>query len=448
MLCSDRPIALTQYGRHEEDVMADESGTEDVYDGSLISVRVKTLAEPHGGTRRFEIVEHPDAVAIVALRDEAHDARDIEPLVALVRQERPAINKVTWEIPAGLIRSNERNDPEQAARRELFEETGYHAGAMRLLVREYPSPGFATEAISIYLAPGVRPSPGQSGPLDPTEIDDVRWLPLSAAQTLAARGEIEDGKTLLGLALTRETLSLVPTTPRGEAMPFDVTSPPFARGAPYRQDEASGGDATLKLENMLLEEFNYVSVTAYQAMEDRARLFNLYLLVIGIFGSGLAAIYQLSDRLRTYTQPLTAIALLVAGIAGVAFFLQLVRLRQAYLESLKAMNTIKEYYIEHFKDALPDPSKAFRWRLQTMPTGDKPGSLSSVVTHTVALLGSICFGGAAFVGNQLLVKDVPETSIAALGDFQPYIVGVVVAFVAFQLHAFYFRRELNSKRKR
>jgi 8-oxo-dGTP pyrophosphatase MutT (NUDIX family) len=424
MLCSDRPIALTQYGRHEEDVMADESGTEDVYDGSLISVRVKTLAEPHGGTRRFEIVEHPDAVAIVALRDEAHDARDIEPLVALVRQERPAINKVTWEIPAGLIRSNERNDPEQAARRELFEETGYHAGAMRLLVREYPSPGFATEAISIYLAPGVRPSPGQSGPLDPTEIDDVRWLPLSAAQTLAARGEIEDGKTLLGLALTRETLSLVPTTPRGEAMPFDVTSPPFARGAPYRQDEASGGDATLKLENMLLEEFNYVSVTAYQAMEDRARLFNLYLLVIGIF------------------------ALLVAGIAGVAFFLQLVRLRQAYLESLRAMNTIKEYYIEHFKDALPDPSKAFRWRLQTMPTGDKPGSLSSVVTHTVALLGSICFGGAAFVGNQLLVKDVPETSIAALGDFQPYIVGVVVAFVAFQLHAFYFRRELNSKRKR
>jgi len=101
--------------------MADESGTEDIYDGSLISVRVKTLPEPHGGTRRFEIVEHPDAVAIVALRDEARDAQHVEPLVALVRQERPAIDKVTWELPAGLIRVNERDDPEKAARRELFE---------------------------------------------------------------------------------------------------------------------------------------------------------------------------------------------------------------------------------------------------------------------------------------------------------------------------------------
>ena len=122
----------------------------------------------------------------------------------------------------------------------------------------------------------------------------MRWLPLSAALASAARGEIEDGKTLLGLALTREALSLAPITPRGEVMPFDVTSPPFARNAPYREDEASGAgaDATLKLENMLLEEFNYASVTAYQAMEDRARMFNLYLLVIGIFGSALGALYQ------------------------------------------------------------------------------------------------------------------------------------------------------------
>jgi ADP-ribose pyrophosphatase len=436
------------YGRSEEDAMADGSGTEDVYSGSLISVRVRTLPEPHGGTRRFEIVEHPNAVAIVALRDQARDAPDAEPLVALVRQQRPAIDKVTWELPAGLVRSNERGDPEKSARRELFEETGYYAGPLRLLAREYPSPGFSTEAISIYLAAGVHPSPGQSGPLDPTEIDDVRWLPFSAAQAAAARGEIEDGKTLLGLALARDALSLPPSTPRGEAMPFDVTTPPFSRAAPYREGEASGGDATLKLENMLLEEFNYASVTAYQAMEDRARLFNLYLLVIGIFGSGLAAIYQLSDRLRTYTQPLTAIALLVAGIAGVAFFLQLIRLRQAYLGSLKAMNTIKEYYIEHFKEALPEPGKAFLWRLETMPTGDRPGSLSSVVTHTVALLGSICFGGAAFVGNQLLVKDVPEASIAMLGDFQPYIVGTVAVIISYVLHTLYFRRELNSKRKR
>ncbi len=425
--------------------MADETGTEDVYDGTLISVRVKTLAEPHGGTRRFEIVEHPDAVAIVALRDEARDARDVEPLVALVRQERPAINKVTWEIPAGLIRSNEQDDPEKSARRELFEETGYHAGAMRLLAREYSSPGFATEAISIYLAPGVRPSPSQSGPLDPSEIAEVQWLPLSAAQTLAARGEIEDGKTLLGLALTREALSLAMTTPRGESMPFDVTSPPFARNAPYRDSEVAGGDASLKLENMLLEEFNYASVTAYQAMEDRARMFNLYLLVIGIFGSALGALYQFGG---TLTLPLAIIALIVAWVAGISFFIQLIRLRQAFLDSLRNMNTIKGYYIERFKDVLPDPSKVFRWRMETMPRGEHTGTVTYVVCHTVALLGSLCFAGAAFLGNDLLITRIPDAEVPQIAEFQSFIVAAVAFLLSYLIHSAYFQRTLNGKRQR
>lgn len=423
--------------------MADESGTEDVYDGELISVRVKTLAQPHGGTQRFEIVEHPDAVAIVALRDEARDDRNVEPLVALVRQERPAIDKSTWELPAGLIRSDERDDPEKAARRELYEETGYHAGIMRLLAREYSSPGFSTEAISVYLAPSVRPSPGQNGPLDPSEIPEVQWLPLSAAQTLATRGEIEDGKTLLGLALTREALSLAPTTPRGEVMPFDVTSPPFSRGAPYRSDEASGADSTLKLENMLLEEFNYASVTAYQAMEDRARMFNLYLLVIGIFGSALGALYQFGGAL---TRPLAIIALVVAWVAGISFFVQLIRLRQAFLDSLRNMNTIKGYYIERFKDVLPDPAKAFRWRMETMPRGEHTGTVTYVVCHTVAFLGSLCFAGAAFLGNDFLVARVPEAALPQLAGFQSFIVAAVAFLLSYLLHGNYFQRTLNNKR--
>ncbi len=424
----------------------DGSGSEDVYKGSLISVRVRTLPEPHGGTRRFEIVEHPDAVAIVALREEARDAPNAEPLVALVRQERPAINKVTWELPAGLIRSNEREDPEKAARRELFEETGYHAGTMRLLAREYSSPGFATEAIWIYLAPGVRPTPGQDGPVDQTEIADVRWLPLSAALTAVVRGEIEDGKTLLGLTLAREALSLAPTAQRGDAtMPFDVTSPPFARSAPYREDESTGADATLKLENMLLEEFNYASVTAYQAMEDRARMFNLYLLVIGIFGSALGALYQFGGAL---TQPLAIIALVVAWVAGISFFVQLIRLRQAFLDSLKNMNTIKGYYIERFKDVLPDPSKAFRWRMETMPRGEHTGTVTYVVCHTVALLGSLCLAGAAFLGNDFLVARVPEAAIPQLGGFQSYVAAVVAFLLSYFIHAIYFQRTLNGKRAR
>ncbi|HEX5547060.1 MAG TPA: hypothetical protein VFX24_06585, partial [Ktedonobacterales bacterium] len=79
-------------------------------------------------------------------------------------------------------------------------------------------------------------------------------------------------------------------------MPMDPTNPPAQRSAPFRESVASssgGNDSGLKIENMLLEEFNYASTTAYQAMEDRARMFNMYLLVVGILGSAFGAIYPL-----------------------------------------------------------------------------------------------------------------------------------------------------------
>ncbi len=73
-------------------------------------------------------------------------------------------------------------------------------------------------------------------------------------------------------------------------MPRETTNLPHARSAPYRSSESDTGnklDATLKLENMLLEEFNYASLTAYQSMEDRTRMFNLYLLLVGVLATGL-----------------------------------------------------------------------------------------------------------------------------------------------------------------
>ncbi len=68
-------------------------------------------------------------------------------------------------------------------------------------------------------------------------------------------------------------------------MPRDATNMPNPRPAPYREGEkvthaVDKLDTTLNIENMLLEEFNYASVAAYQAMEDRARMFNIYLLLI------------------------------------------------------------------------------------------------------------------------------------------------------------------------
>lgn len=183
-------------------------------------------------------------------------------------------------------------------------------------------------------------------------------------------------------------------------MPRDIDNMPFARSAPFQVKETQGAeprDASLHLESMLLEEFNYASVTAYQAQEDRARMFNLYLLLIGVLGSGLAAVYQLGGGLKAFAGELSVALLVVAGLMGIAFFVKLIRLRQAWRDSMLAMTLIKEYYIREFRDVAPHGVQAFYWRLKTLPTGEKRGSTTFVVCATVATLGNACFAGAALV---------------------------------------------------
>jgi hypothetical protein len=223
-------------------------------------------------------------------------------------------------------------------------------------------------------------------------------------------------------------------------MPRDATNMPHPRSAPYRSSESAPNtgdklDTTLKLENMLLEEFNYASLTAYQSMEDRTRMFNLYLLLVGVLASGLGVVYQLSGSIGIYSRPLAITILLIAGIVGVAFFTKLIRLRQAWRESVICMNVIKEFYIQQFKQQMPRVERAFRWRLKTIPAGERFGSTTFVVCATVALLDSVCFAGAAFV----IANNVPILSTGAY----PYISALVIFAIVLLLNLVYFRHALN-----
>jgi ADP-ribose pyrophosphatase len=425
--------------------------TEQVYAGKLITVRVETLPQPVGGTRRFEIVEHPDAVAIVALRQSEPDASG-EVQVALVRQPRPAIGRDTWELPAGLVRADERtDDPQRTAERELREETGYAARNWQRLIREYPSPGFSTEAITLYLATDLYSAPGEQGSegagpdsgMD--EISAVEWVPLGDALARGQRGEIEDGKTLLGL-----TLAAGMTGDRGgETMPRGAVNMPLGRTPTLNGGVLPGGtlDDVLKLDGLLLEEFNYAGDSAYQAMEDRARMFNLYLVIIGVLASGLVAIYQLG-ALKAFTQPVALLLLVVGGIVGVVFFVQLIRLRQAHQESIITMNMIKEYYLGRFKDENPNIGQVFHWRLAGMKAGERLGSVTFLICITVAFLGGLTFAAAAIVGY-MLYAGASITDSPSLDTFLPAGgLGLVVLVASVLLQVLYYRVALSSKRER
>jgi ADP-ribose pyrophosphatase len=111
----------------------------------------------------------------------------------LVRQYRLPAGRLLWEIPAGSIDPGEK--PLQTAKRELKEETGYRAKKWKKLISFYPSPGFLTEKMTIYLATGL--TAGEATPMGDERIE-TRWFKAKEVEAAIEAGEILDAKTMLG----------------------------------------------------------------------------------------------------------------------------------------------------------------------------------------------------------------------------------------------------------
>jgi ADP-ribose pyrophosphatase len=156
-----------------------------VYEGRLLGLTVERWGE-----HEREIVEHPGAVAIVAV--------DAEGYVALVRQLREPARKRLLELPAGTAEPGE--EPLATARRELREECGLNGGEWRELVAFWTTPGFCRERMHVFAAEGVEQ--GEAAPAPDEELELVRWPVAEVGERLA---EIEDAKTLAGLLLYLRT---------------------------------------------------------------------------------------------------------------------------------------------------------------------------------------------------------------------------------------------------
>jgi ADP-ribose pyrophosphatase len=151
------------------------------YEGKLIDVTVERW-----GDHEREIVEHPGAVAIVAV--------DGEQRVTLVRQLREAARKQLLELPAGTLEEGE--EPLATAKRELEEETGLRGGDWRELASFWTTPGFCRELMTVFVAEGVEA--GAAAAEDDESIELVRWRVDEVESRL---GELEDAKTIAALLL-------------------------------------------------------------------------------------------------------------------------------------------------------------------------------------------------------------------------------------------------------
>lgn len=161
--------------------------TEPIFQGKVISLQVDTVRLPDGKEATREIVKHPGAAAVIPLLG------DKEKMI-VVEQYRKPLEKSQVEIPAGKLDQGE--DPMEAAKRELEEETGYAAGTIKHVSSFYTSPGFADEILHLYVAEGLTRG---SVNLDEDEFLEIDAISLEQAEQYIAEGRISDAKTIMAV---------------------------------------------------------------------------------------------------------------------------------------------------------------------------------------------------------------------------------------------------------
>lgn len=164
--------------------------SEKIYEGKVLNLRIDTVELPDKRYSKREIVEHVGGVGVIAITEEGN--------IVLVNQYRKALDKNIIEIPAGKLEINE--EPKETARRELEEETGYTCSKMRYFTEFYPTPGYCTEKIHLFIAEDL--IPGKQS-LDENEFLEVLEIPFEEAYEKVMNGEILDAKTIIGINLLK-----------------------------------------------------------------------------------------------------------------------------------------------------------------------------------------------------------------------------------------------------
>lgn len=156
-----------------------------IYHGNYLNIAKCEVKLPDGNVVKRDIIHHPGAVAILAVKDGK---------ILLVEQFRYAVNRTLLEIPAG--KRNKGEDSRECAIRELEEETGYKAEKLEFLTEILPAPGFCDEVLHLYRAEDL--VKGETNP-DFDEFINVKEIPVEEFKAMALRGEVMDAKTIAAL---------------------------------------------------------------------------------------------------------------------------------------------------------------------------------------------------------------------------------------------------------
>ena len=162
-------------------------GRDYLYENPWCAFRVDSVELPDGARIEYGVLESGGFAAVVPVTGGGD--------VVLVRQWRQPLGAFTLELPTGGVDAGE--EPAQAARRELLEETGFRAEGLEHLVSVHTSTGRSTEVCHLFGCAAVRDERGPRP--EPTEFIRVVELPFGEALQRVSEGGITDAATVLGL---------------------------------------------------------------------------------------------------------------------------------------------------------------------------------------------------------------------------------------------------------
>lgn len=157
-----------------------------IFDGVVIKLFVDDIELPNGQKSHREIVRHPGAVCVIPITDDEE--------VIMVRQFRYPFSRPLLEIPAGKLEPGE--DPLNAAKRELEEESGVNAERIDFMGELYTTVAFTDEKIYTYIATGLTFKDAHP---DADEFVEVEKMPLKTLVDMVMNGEIKDSKTQVAI---------------------------------------------------------------------------------------------------------------------------------------------------------------------------------------------------------------------------------------------------------
>ena len=165
-----------------------------IFDGIVVKLFVDDVELPDGKRAIREIVRHPGAVCVIPVDENEN--------VIMIKQFRYPFSEVLLEIPAGKLEPNE--DPLEAVKRELEEESGVVADSVEYIGTMYTTVAILDEKIHMYLATGLT---YKNAHPDDGEFLEVEKIPLATLVDMVMDGKIPDSKTQIAILKAEKLLN-------------------------------------------------------------------------------------------------------------------------------------------------------------------------------------------------------------------------------------------------